>query len=238
MAIQTNYLSIFRLLKSDYYYKAWCLLERVDIDLNSLAKHYQLDDDFKLIFIEKHIPLYQSLFPYRLFISPAWLYKEVTCSICGKTISIRNGCGHKIGEIYDGKECCRIITKSELLDLSLVENPAQKYSVLFPGISEEDGCKKEILSRYEVIRYVVSMLDSPFDEWNIEFTKTRHPHSHFTYIEPNESCPCGSGLEYRHCCLREEGVLQPHVRILLEKSPKGGLLEIKYFKARYMPKKD
>lgn len=226
--VQSNYLSVFLELKKGQYYQAWCTLERVEIGLNSLARHFtqNSDDEFMLIFIEKHSEQFQKLFPYKWFISPAFIQLEKKCSICRKTISIREPCGHLKGEIYHGEECLHKITKAELLELSVVTNPVQKYSVLF--MSDPDTKKEVDHYDYSLMKYVIDGLNRPFNAWDVQWTKIRQPHSLFEHISKEDKCPCGSGKIYRKCCLKASGVLRPHVKILFHVPPPDNLPEIIY----------
>jgi hypothetical protein len=166
LRIQQSYLSAFELMKYGLCYKAWCQLERVEIDLNSLYKHFNFtpDDKYKLLSIEKSTTQFQSLFPYKMFISPVFVVHEKKCSICGQVVSISNPCKHRKGEIYNGEMCVHEITNAEFLELSLVTNPLQKYSVVF--LSDENGDKKDHYD-YRVVKKYISDLSDPFTEWEI-----------------------------------------------------------------------
>jgi len=136
--IQQIYLKAFFAMKEERFYDGWCLLEQVEISIHSLEKHFPFssDDDYKIHFIDKQVTQFQTLYPYTLFISPAFLHLDKECSICGAKISIRNFCGHKKGEIYNGEMCVHKINNIEPLEVSIVSNPVQKYSVLFLSDSE------------------------------------------------------------------------------------------------------
>ncbi len=226
--IQHTYLSAFSKMKEEGYYDAWCLLERVEIELNSLMRHYVVDGDdiYQLKFIEKHTEQFQTLFPYKLFLSPAYLYIEKKCSICDKIVSIREPCGHKKGEIYNGEECLHVITKFEILEVSIVPNPVQKYSVLFLKDSETN----EQIDHYDysLVKYAIDGLRNPFDPWDVRWTKIRQPHSLFQHVDRNDKCPCGSGKKYRKCCLKKSGVLRPHVEFLFHVPPPENLSRMIY----------
>ncbi len=128
LRIQQSYLAAFQAMKEGRFYDAWCLLERVEIELSFLEPHLSPEighDDYRLAFIATETKQFQALYPYRFFLSPAWLYLEKVCSICGKPVSLRNPCGHRKGEVYNGEMCGHEITKCELLEMSLVPNPVQ-----------------------------------------------------------------------------------------------------------------
>jgi hypothetical protein len=207
--VQENYLEAFGLLKKGKYYDAWCLLEKCEIDLESLSLHFLVNfDEYGLTFIHKKIKGYQSLFPYKLFISPEFLFKEMECTICGSKVSIRKPCGHEIGEIYDGRMCGRKITDLDILGTAFVENPVQKYSV--PFASDSKTGKFVDHYNYALVKSLVDKLNVPFDDWNLRWTKKLHPHSKFKDVGRNDKCPCGAGKKYKFCCLPKEGVLMRH----------------------------
>ncbi len=227
--IQKNYLTAFSMMKEGHFYGGWGLLERVEIAINSLERHFVSPegDIFKINFLDKHVGQFQTLYPYKMFISPAILQLEKECSICGSKISIRSFCGHRKGEIYNGEMCVHIIKKGHLLEISVVTNPVQKYSVLF--LNDPETGKEVDHYNYALVNYVISGLGHPFDEWSMQKTKIRHPHALFAHINKNEKCPCDSGKLYKDCCLKEpSGVLRPHMNILFHSSPNVDLPRIVY----------
>jgi hypothetical protein len=227
--IQKNYLAAYFAMKEGRFYEGWCLLERVEIALNSLARHFSSPegDIFKIQFLDKYVEQFQDLYPYRMFISPAFLQLEKECSICGGQVSIRNFCGHRKGEIYNGEMCIHVIKKAAFLEVSVVTNPVQKYSVLF--LSDSETGKEVDHYNYKLVNYVITALGDPFDEWGIQKTKIRHPHALFAHVNKNDKCPCESGKSYKKCCLKEpSGVLRPHINILFHSKPKVELPQVVY----------
>jgi hypothetical protein len=227
--IQKNYLAAFSKMKEGHFYDGWCLLERVAIAINSLERHFVSpeNDIYKIGFLDKYVEQFQTLFPYRMFMSPAFMQLEKECSICGSKISIRNSCGHRKGEIYNGEMCVHIIKKGHVLEISVVTNPVQKYSVLF--LNDSETGKEVDHYNYTLVNYVVTGLAHPFDEWEIQKTKIRHPHSLFSHVNPNEKCPCESGKSYKKCCLKEpSGVLRPHMNVVFHSKPNVELPQIVY----------
>jgi SEC-C motif len=213
-----HFLEGFTEMKNGHFYDGWCALEKAEIALDTLLRHYnpdQDDDKFAVAFIMKQTEKFQSLFPYRMFISPALIVRRESCSICGETRSIENPCGHAKWQLYDGELCVSIVEDLDLLEVSFVTNPVQKYSVVFP--KSEDG-EEEGSYDYRLVENVCAGLRSPFDDWSIEWTKIRHPHKLYSSHEPQNPCPCESGKTYEECCLKEEGVLRPHaiVRFAIE----------------------
>lgn len=227
--IQNNYLQAFEQIKDGDYYAGWCTLERVEISVNSLERHFDIaigNDRYKVSFIKTHTERFQSLYPYKYFLSPGMLHLEKRCSICDAVVSLRNHCGHVPGEIYDGEICGRKITRAEMIESSIVTKPVQKYSVLFltdqKGITQGDGYD------YSLVNYVIRGLREPFHGWEVNRTTRRHPHNKFKSIKRNDPCPCESGKKYKACCLREDGVLRPHTEIIFEVPPPKDLPQIEY----------
>lgn len=227
LKIQDNFIIAFFQMKAEEFYLAWCSLEKVELDLQFLNPHFcDVNNEYQVPFIEKHVSQYQSLFPYKLFFSPEFLEIEKTCTTCKKIVTPRNSCGHRIGNIYNGEQCGRNVTKLELLGIGIVEEPVQKYSVLF--LSDANGGGEKDHYYYSVVQYLIKRLNSPFHDWDVDWTKRRHPHSRYSHVGPNDPCPCESGKKYNDCCLQESGVLRPHVEFIFHVSPPEHLLTIEY----------
>jgi hypothetical protein len=200
------------------FYQAWCNLEQVELALFFLSPHFSdRFEDYDLSFVRKQTALFQSIFPYRVFMSPEILELEKRCSICGQVISIRHPCCHRTGEIYHGEQCIREVTKAEFLGMAFVDHPVQKYSVPF-AVDEKTGQSVDRYN-YSIPTYLIDRLASPYDGWSVEWIKQRHPHSLFTHVGRNDPCPCGSEKKYKKCCLRMEGVLMPHCEFVFENPP-------------------
>ena len=89
------------------------------------------DAIFGLSYLQKHVRQFQELFPYRYFGSPGMVVKERVCSIFGALFKLRSGCEHVVGEIYNGELCSRILLGLDVLEVSIVDSPVHKYSVIF-----------------------------------------------------------------------------------------------------------
>ncbi len=208
LKIQTEYIHAFQLLKQKEYYRAWCAYEQVDLNLGFLCPHHNIEtNEYMLSFINTQTKKYQKIFPYKIFISPELLEEEKKCNICNRTVSIRNPCGHEVGELYNGEMCCRIVTKVQILGMAMVESPLQKYSV--PFIKDETTGELVDHYNYEAVEYIVDKIKSPFDAWDVEIGTKVYPHSHFRNLGRNDKCPCGSGKKYKKCCIDKKGVELP-----------------------------
>ena len=228
-AIQREHLKVFTLLRKSQFYAAWCGLESIELTLRALDQHFRpINGPYGLAFIRATTARWQSLYPYAVFASPEIWKREVRCGLCDAIILLRNGCGHRPGEIYNGERCFRRVTKADVLAIAIVHNPVQKYSVLFQSDPAAAGGKPN-KEAYPLLNYVIKGLASPWAAWKVERTTTRHPHTNYNDVGPNEECPClfPNGT-YAQCCLSQEGVLRPHVVIHFSVPPPPKLLKLVY----------
>ena len=221
LSAQDHYLRAFSDIKAQRFFEAWCELEKTEGDLTALQCHdTRFWHECRLDFIHTYTAKWQSLFPYKIFLSPELLVTEMVCSVCGQRVLPRTFCGHRPGEIYDGEMCVAEVTKMDVLGLAMVEKPVQKYSV--PFLRDERTDKHVDHYDYTVVRYLSGALQGPFDGWSAERTHRRQSHSRFSDVGRNDPCPCESGKKYKACCLREAGVLRPHIEFSLEVQPPDG----------------
>jgi hypothetical protein len=207
---QNEYLEIFELFADSDYYKAWCQLERIEIAIKNILRHFSfVQDEYKILFIKEYVGKLQSLFPYKVFGSSEIVKKEIRCSICDSIISLRNRCIHKKGELYMGEFCTHIITQSELIGLSAVYSPFNKYSVLGVTGKENDNFN------YQLIDFLMDIIDHPFNQWSTEHYRILEDHSKYS-TKRNEKCPCGSQQKYKKCCLVKAGVELEHTDFKLK----------------------
>ena len=209
--IQDYFVSAFMRMKNTKYKAAWDLLERCEIDISFLDRHFIEDDgEFGIEHARFHTRQFQELYPGKWGFSLAFTIEDVRCSICGIKRTIRSGCDHKVGEIYDGEMCFRDIVKiGDALHVALVENPVQKSTVIFPP--DDDY-------RFTLVKYVVEGLRNPWVGWSYHKEERRKHYPVFANVGRNYPCPCGSSLKYKHCCLKKEVVL-PHFQITFEEQP-------------------
>lgn len=207
--IINHYLILFNYLKQQKYFAAWNELDRVNIALFELRKHLDyVDNKFNLQFIENIIFQLKKLFPYRHFMSRESVTKKKVCSICGSVISIRTSCGHTVGEIYNGEYCYRIVKDMDFIGFSIVTNPFDQYTVLFPQELEYD---------YSMLELLVQKLKNPYEKWELNIFK--HVKEEYKMIKRNDICPCGSGKKYKKCCLISGNNEFDHYRMTLNDTP-------------------
>jgi hypothetical protein len=203
-------------MKERRFYEAWCTLEQAEIALGFLARNPFYDlNQYRVAEWLSLIASWQTTFPYKVFFSPGMKVLRAECSICREPEHIDSFCGHATGKVYAGKLCGRVIVEAEMREISVVLKPVQKYSVAFSGTDDP--------AKYGLVEGIVRMLPGPFDRWQLRWTTRLHPHELFADIEPTASCPCGGSSTYDVCCGPKAGVVRPHVDILLDQQPTGGI---------------
>ncbi|OWP85332.1 YecA family protein [Flavobacterium davisii] len=214
LQIHFQYREAFDYLRKKEYYKAWCELERVEIEFHDLKRHFDTKtNSYGLYKIEKGLRNLQILYPYKLFGSVELLKKKKKCSVCDKEISIRRPCGHLVGEIYNGEICHRIVTDVEVLGMALVQDPGNKFSVMF--IKDETGNQTDHYNYYP-LEYLFSVVNDPYEDWDLEISERYVKESDFK-CGRNDKCECGSGLKFKKCCLKTIGNTYPHYVFLFPK---------------------
>ncbi|EEZ42456.1 nucleic acid-binding protein [Photobacterium damselae] len=210
---QNNYIDFISLLKKKKYYEAWCVLERCEINLKNLMKHIPNEyiEQLHVDFLVHQVPLWQEVYPYKIFASSEFLEKKIRCSECKQLITPRSSCSHLVGEVYNGKLCYRIIEDMEILGIAMVPNPVQKICVPFK--KSENG-EDVAHYNYQPLDMIVDGLPTLFYWWEINHTIDMQPRSNFDHMETNELCPCGSGRQFIICCSSKEFVLTPHKEIV------------------------
>ena len=201
--VQDYFVDAYVRMVSKNYHDAWRKLERCETHISFLDRHFvEKRGEFGIEHCWKHTRQFQDLFQLKWGFSPGMLYREKECTICGGKIELRRSCGHRVGEIYDGRQCGRRITKVEIFEISPVDRPFQKYSVIFPPAEQHDY-------HFSLIRFVATGLRSPWHTWQYTKEERREHHPVFKDVDPDEQCPCGSGSNYQNCHFGKEA-LMPH----------------------------
>lgn len=218
-SIQCEFRKAFSFMKASRFYNAWCTLEVCEIAARSLLRHYTItkNDAHRIGYIWTMVERWQSLFPYKIFISPELLKKSIKCSICNTNISLRNPCGHKKGGLYNGEQCNHIVTKCDLLWMSLVTNPVQKYSVLFRE-SKENSAPQDHYD-YALVKLVSNRAESPFHEWHETCERRIHSVASLGNFARRNPCPCQSGLRFNRCCSSKSEITIPHRQFTFHMRP-------------------
>lgn len=209
LELKRDYAKVFSLLKEKKHYDAWGLLEICEINLSLIIENSNPDfhKEARLHFYSEYISNWQSLFPYAIFFSPGMLVGYYTCSICNTKIRPRNSCKHKKKKLYCGEICFHNGHDLEMLEISIVTKPVQKYSVVMKDYD------------YTVVNYVVERLNSPFDGWQPIRTRKIYPRNMFNSAMPETTCPCKQGdKKFSECCSPKAQIEIPHIDIVFAKA--------------------
>ena len=197
--IQDNFISTLLCLSAGDFRRAWDVLERCENAIRSLDPHFgEKQGEFGIEHVRVHTRQLQELYPLKWGFSPGILFEEVHCSVCQSRRALRSDCGHVVGEIYNGEICSNVVTKAKILHVSIVDSPAQKYSVIWPT--------GETSPQFIMLKSVADELLSPWDVWRYKKEVRRSHHPAFKNLGRNNICPCGSDLKYRRCCIKKETV--------------------------------
>jgi hypothetical protein len=222
--IQSSYLIAFERMKSGKFEDAWYALDRTDIEISFLDPHFKkyfgcpVGFKFYIGPILNSVKQFQKLFPYRLFTSREDIVKEEKCSICGKKISLRHGCNHRIGQLYMGEMCCHEITDMEFLAIDIVTDPFDKYAIIKMEGQEYN---------YAPLEQLMNVITDPFTLWNVDELQVVNPE--YKNIGRNDLCPCGSGKKYKKCCLGTDRIYTKHYRINLANRESGDIQPLTFY---------
>lgn len=211
--IHKMFVEVFELLKNSVYYDAWCKAEQVEIYCNNLRRNFP--DTFPIVdSIYNSTIRLQALYPYRLFGSYEVVFKQVRCSICNQIRSIRSDCGHRSGYVYNGELCFNIVEESELISISIVDNPVHKYAVCFPSI---DNNQRKDNYDYLLVNGLMKYWQKPFQRWAYNIVHTHKSIKEFPGLKEEDDCPCDSGNKYGECCKSDpEGIKHKVYQFIVE----------------------
>lgn len=182
--------------KSKCYEEVWNVLDRCDMNISSLEENYCIADvkiDFFCVNeIEDDCQKLISLFPYKIFFSREQIIKKEKCSVCGKVVSVRNPCEHKVGKLYMGEMCYREVVDVKLLGESMVTKPFDRYA-----IAKLQGKKFD----FSLLDYISPRIH-PYSRWSYKIENKLLPQ--YNKIGRNDKCPCGSGKKFKFCIRDDE----------------------------------
>lgn len=203
LKVNIRYIEAFDKIKAQKYRDAWNDLERCEIDADSIERNS--DSSFfiksRCNFIKNQVAKWQSLYPYCVFTSPGFKVGHYTCSICSHKIRPRSRCSHVKGKIYNGELCVHVAHDMEILEISIVTKPVQKFSVVH---------NDETLD-FSLINHLSDLLDNAFEDWDAHWSSKSFPIKKFSQVEPSAECPCKSGNKFEECCINEKEISIQHV---------------------------
>ena len=211
-ALELNRLFIqaFNSIKNKKYRDGWNKLEQCEIICKFLIenspKNFLIST--RVNFIKDKVEKWQSIYPYCLFVSPGFKVGYYTCRICEHKIRPRSRCEHKKGKIYNGELCLHVAHDMEILEISIVSKPVQKYSVIHDD---------ETLD-FSLLKYLFDILEYAFEEWDLNWTKMKFPAERFKSVRKESKCPCKSDNTFENCCINKAEVEIPHIDFIFSRS--------------------
>ena len=109
-------------LKEDNADSAWDNLMNAQSSMTAAIKAHNIAEQNEFYLNNLHT-LEGFLFPPQTFSSAGYIVYESECTICGMNYEL---CDHIMGKPYMGKLCSRKINKCEILEVSVVKEPANK----------------------------------------------------------------------------------------------------------------
>ena len=102
--IQDQFVSAFLNIGKGEFQEAWDQLEHCEIGTLSLERHFiDESNEFGIEHVRVHTKQLQELYHLKMGLSAGLVREDIRCSICDTKITLRGGCDHKKGEIYDGE---------------------------------------------------------------------------------------------------------------------------------------
>lgn len=203
------FIRAFHNIKSQKYRDGWNELEQCEIKYSFIrdnsSEEYLCNPRLK--FIKNKIAKWQSLYPYCLFCSSGFKVGYYSCSICNHKVRPRSRCEHKKGKIYNGELCVHVAHDIEVLEISIVTNPVQKYSVMHDDSTLD----------FTLLERLSTFLVNAFEEWELNRTTMKFPIERFNSISKGDKCPCKSGKSFEECCMEKEEIEMPHVDLIFSK---------------------
>lgn len=111
-------------IKEDRMDDAWSNLVNAQVIYGTVIRNSSFGFESSDSYLHRLANYEKLLFPNLYFHSVGGIIKKSHCSICNQSF---NQCDHIKGKLYNGELCTRIVTKMQLEEISLVENPANKH---------------------------------------------------------------------------------------------------------------
>lgn len=137
-----NELEMYVALKRDDPGAAWTHLVNAQMAAGHAVQAHAVAAHLEQAYIPRLHVAEQLLFPKQMFMSVGMIVEEAACSICD---AVYGECDHLKGRPYMGRMCVCIIKKSKLLEVSFVEDPANKHCRVL-SVTDSHGTAKDPLS--------------------------------------------------------------------------------------------
>lgn len=142
-----NEIEMYVALKADDAGAAWTHLVNAQMAASHAVKAHAVAAHLEKIYIPRLYTLERLLFPKQIFMSIGFITEESECSICH---AVYGECEHIKGRPYMGQLCARVVTKTSVREVSLVEEPASKHCRVI-SFTDKNGVARDPLSLEPVV---------------------------------------------------------------------------------------
>ena len=209
----SNYLALWEKIANSRFGSSWNSLQDALSLLRTVKRYASHGKDQGVDFFVDQLSELEKLYPYNVFFSIGTTVDWFKCSICQKNINTLD-CPHLSGEVYRGELAYGIAQGALTLNhVAMVKNPRDKRCVV---TYDDNG------EQFKCVRFLYNLVSSgklkPLDFGYLKFSKRRVKNPDFRMMERNEPCYCGSGEEFKRCCISKDYIDTDHVDIVQVKT--------------------
>lgn len=209
--------SYFRLLQEHNYKSSWIALQDCFDDLRFVGKYLEIEERKEIPDIYELLEAYESLYPYKVFVSSEYIISKSHCSICGKSMQSLS-CPHIKGNLYWGDIALEIVDEIEEFQAAcLVRHPEDKRCII--ELSDDNRSESEQFSKLEQFLD----LKQPFlQQFSITSMMETRQRMDIIKVGRNDPCSCGSGKKFKKCCGKnlyyqhERNIIHPGKKVHLQ----------------------
>ena len=164
--------SFWQLCDRRDYPTAWNYLQD-GLDVIRLLEKFVSNDErlpVSISELSRYLRNVEKIYPYRVFMSTGTLNKKEVCSIC-KRSPFDQSCVHITGNLYMGEMAYTMVEVEEILEVSVVFNPADKRCVVFLDYDKENIEN----SQFGAIHTLITKLEEPYRFFDLKVKKITHP---------------------------------------------------------------
>ena len=204
-----EYLELWEKIANARFASSWDSLQNALYQIRTVKRFASCGLGQSISLFESQLTELEKLYPYDVFFSVGITVEWFQCSICGEDFhSIR--CPHMVGKLYRGELASQIAKGSAKLNhVAVVKNPVDKRCVVTYDDNDE---------HFKCVRFLCNLVSSgklqPLDFGYLKFSKRRVKNPDFRMMERNELCYCGSGEEFKRCCISKEYIDTDHVDVV------------------------
>jgi len=196
--------SYLKTIKDKEYQSSWVILQDC-LDLTFwIGKYTKIDNRLEIPSLIKLFSCYESLYPYKIFVSSELIVTKSRCSICGASWNSLD-CTHIKGNLVWGKVVTEEILDAEFSAIAIVPHPIDKRCII--EIDEKD----QEYSFNKIDLFTGQNL-YPFTMFTISSKKSFKRREDIKIVGVNSPCSCGSGLKFKKCCKKK--LYQEHLTLL------------------------